>query len=162
MPLADRIAIQFDLAWTGDYNGLINGEVSDRTTAAIKAFQRKRKLKETGVLNEQERASLAAAAKAMQAQVGWRMVDDPVTGARLGLPPGRCRSRARARPAPLVSAQGRWIETFRSEPGTTPPAPEQQKGAVDAARVNLLRRISSSRPARGQRFGRRDRNGCAA
>ena len=33
MPLADRIAIQFDLAWAGDYNGLINGEVSDRTTA---------------------------------------------------------------------------------------------------------------------------------
>ena len=30
MPLADRIAIQFDLAWTGDYNGLINGEVNDK------------------------------------------------------------------------------------------------------------------------------------
>ena len=27
---SDRIAIQFDLAWTGDYNGLINGEASDR------------------------------------------------------------------------------------------------------------------------------------
>ena len=83
---ADRIAIQFDLAWTGDYNGLINGEVNDKTTAAIKAFQRNRKFKETGVLNTQERALLAASAKAKQAQVGWTMVDDPVTGARLGVP----------------------------------------------------------------------------
>ena len=95
------LAIQFDLAWTGDYNGLINGEVSDKTTAAIKAFQRNRKFKETGVLNPQERALLAAAAKAKQAQVGWTMVDDPVTGARLGIPDqARPEQDARARPAP--------------------------------------------------------------
>src|SRR3984893_14729889 len=83
---ADRLAIQFDLAWTGDYNGLANGEANDKTSAAIKAFQRNRKFKETGVLNTQERALLAALAKARQAQVGWTMVDDPATGARLGVP----------------------------------------------------------------------------
>ena len=64
IPLAERIAIQFDLAWTGDYNGLINGEFNDKTIAAIKTFQRDRKFKETGILNPQERALLAAAAKA--------------------------------------------------------------------------------------------------
>ena len=65
IPLAERIAIQFDLAWTGDYNGLVNGEFNDKTTAAIKTFQRDRKFKETGTLNPQERALLAAAAKAV-------------------------------------------------------------------------------------------------
>jgi hypothetical protein len=75
-PLADRLALQFDLAWSGDYNGLINGEINDKTMAAIKTFQHDRKFKETGVLNTQERALLAAVAKAKQAQVGWSLVDD--------------------------------------------------------------------------------------
>ena len=69
-PLADRLALQFDLAWSGDYNGLVNGEINDKTTAAIKTFQHDRKFKETGVLNTQERTLLAALAKAKQAQVG--------------------------------------------------------------------------------------------
>ena len=107
MPLADRIAIQFDLAWTGDYNGLINGEFNDKTIAAIKAFQRNRKFRETGVLNTQERALLAASAKAKQTQVGWTMIDDAVTGARLGLPtkqvPIKSQSKAGTR---WSSAQG--------------------------------------------------------
>src|SRR5215470_12319268 len=68
IPLAERIAIQFDLAWTGDYNGLVNGEFNDKTTAAIQSFQRDRKFKETGTLNPQERALLAATAKAKAAQ----------------------------------------------------------------------------------------------
>ena len=33
-PLADRVALQIDLAWSGDYNGLVNGEINDKTTAA--------------------------------------------------------------------------------------------------------------------------------
>ena len=34
-----REAIQSDLAWVGKYNGLINGEASERLVTAIKAFQ---------------------------------------------------------------------------------------------------------------------------
>jgi len=122
LPLADRIAIQFDLAWVGEYNGLINGEFNDKTIAAIKTYQRNRKFKEAGVLNTQERALLAASAKAKQAQVGWTMVDDDVTGARLGVPskqvpvktPGKTGTR-------WASAQGQvQVETFKvREPGTT-------------------------------------------
>ena len=63
---ADRIAIQFDLAWTADYTGLVTGEVNEKATAAVKTFQRNRKFKETGVLNTQERALLAAASKAWE------------------------------------------------------------------------------------------------
>jgi len=86
IPLTERIAIQNDLAWTGDYNGLINGEFGERAIVAVKSFQKRNGAKETGVLNQPERAALAAAAKPKQEAVGWRMVQDPVTGARLGIP----------------------------------------------------------------------------
>src|SRR5438552_13977586 len=61
MAQADRMAIQSDLAWVGAYNGLIDGEVSDRLVAAIKTFQNDNGGKQTGVLNPQERGALAAA-----------------------------------------------------------------------------------------------------
>jgi len=86
IPLAERIAIQNDLAWTGDYNGLINGEFGERAIAAVKAFQKRNGGKETGVLNQPERAALSSAAKPKQEAVGWRMVQDLATGARLGIP----------------------------------------------------------------------------
>lgn len=81
-----REAIQSDLAWIGKYNGLINGEASDRLVTAIKAFQTDRKSKPTGVLNPQEREQLAASAKKLQANVGWKLIGDPGTGMRTGLP----------------------------------------------------------------------------
>ena len=145
MPLADRLTVQVDLAWTGDYNGLVNGEVNEKTTAAIKAFQRNRKFKETGALTTQERALLAASAKAKQAQVGWSMVDDAVTGARLGIPtkqvPHKNQSKTGTR---WSSAQGQvQVETFRiREPGTTLASVyEQQKKEPSTRRLenNLLR-----------------------
>lgn len=86
MTPARRQAIQSDLAWVGKYNGLINGEASERMVTAIKAFQKSRRAKETGVLNPQERQQLHEAAKKQQAGVGWKMVGDPGTGMRTGLP----------------------------------------------------------------------------
>jgi peptidoglycan hydrolase-like protein with peptidoglycan-binding domain len=86
MAQAERTAIQSDLAWTGHYNGVINGEVSDRMVAAIKAFQKDRGARQTGVLNPQERGTLTDAAKKLQDNVGWKIVTDAVSGARLGLP----------------------------------------------------------------------------
>ena len=86
IPLAERIAIQSDLVWTGDYNGLVNGEFAERAVAAVKAFQKRNGGKETGVLNQPERAALAAAAKPKQDAVGWRIVEDAASGARIGIP----------------------------------------------------------------------------
>src|ERR1700732_4507259 len=54
MAQAERQAIQSDLAWTGHYNGVINGEVRDRMVAAIKSYQTDNGGKPTGVLNPQE------------------------------------------------------------------------------------------------------------
>src|SRR5712664_2804419 len=86
MAQAERQAIQSDLAWVGQYNGAITGDVSERMVAAIKEFQKARGGKPTGVLNPQERGILADTAKRRQESVGWKIVTDPGTGARLGIP----------------------------------------------------------------------------
>jgi peptidoglycan hydrolase-like protein with peptidoglycan-binding domain len=87
MAHADRLSLQSDLAWLGLYNGAINGEVSDRMVAAIKAFQKDHGApRQTGVLNPKERETLSDAARKLQDNVGWKIVSDPQTGARVGLP----------------------------------------------------------------------------
>ncbi|MGN8546020.1 serine protease [Bradyrhizobium sp. 13971] len=86
MAQAERLALQSDLAWVGEYNGAITGDVSERMVNAIKEFQKKRGGKPTGVLNPQERGVLADTARRKQEGVGWRIVTEPATGARLGIP----------------------------------------------------------------------------
>ncbi|GAB1717697.1 MAG: Peptidoglycan-binding domain 1 [Nitrobacter sp.] len=108
MTQAERQALQSDLAWTGHYNGLINGEVSDRLIAAIKTFQKDRGGKQTGVLNPQERSVLTTAARKARSNAGWKTVTDAATGVRLGLP---------TRLAPRQSSAGDGT-TWRSATGT--------------------------------------------
>jgi peptidoglycan hydrolase-like protein with peptidoglycan-binding domain len=86
MAQAERLAIQSDLAWVGQYNGAITGDVSERMVAAIKEFQKQRGGKQTGVLNPQERSVLAETARRRQENVGWKIVNEAGTGARLGVP----------------------------------------------------------------------------
>ena len=86
MAQAERLALQSDLAWVGQYNGAITGEVSERMVAAIKEFQKARGGKQTGVLNPQERSLLAETARRRQDSAGWKIITDTVTGARLGVP----------------------------------------------------------------------------
>jgi hypothetical protein len=122
LSLPERVGIQFDLAFTGHFNGLIDGGFNERTATAIKSFQKSIGARETGALAPPERAQLAANSKAVQERVGWAMVDDKVTGAQLGLPtrqvPRSARSGSGTR---WSSAQGQiQIETFRIRgPGTT-------------------------------------------
>src|SRR5262245_37059512 len=102
LSLSDRIALQSDLTWSGDYNGLANGEFGERSIAAVKAFQKRQGNAETGILNPQERSTLAALAKTKQDKVGWRTVTDPATGARVGMP-------AKLVPQPVPAKSGsRW------------------------------------------------------
>src|SRR6202166_5087475 len=86
MAQAERQAIQSDLAWVGQYNGAITGEVSERMVESIKEFQKARGGKATGVLNPQERSVLAETARRRQDNAGWKIVTDAGTGARLGIP----------------------------------------------------------------------------
>jgi peptidoglycan hydrolase-like protein with peptidoglycan-binding domain len=86
MAQGERLALQSDLAWVGQYNGAITGDVSERMVAAIKEFQKGLGGKQTGVLNPQERGVLAETARRRQENVGWKIVTDPGTGVRLGIP----------------------------------------------------------------------------
>jgi peptidoglycan hydrolase-like protein with peptidoglycan-binding domain len=86
MTQVERLALQSDLAWVGQYNGAITGDVSERMVNAIKEFQKSRGGKSTGVLNPQERGVLAETARRKQESVGWRIVTEPGTGTRLGIP----------------------------------------------------------------------------
>lgn len=86
MGQGERLALQSDLAWVGQYNGAISGDVSERMVAAIKEFQKARGGKPTGVLNPQERGALADTAKRRQENVGWKIVTEAGTGVRLGIP----------------------------------------------------------------------------
>jgi Putative peptidoglycan binding domain len=144
-PPAEAVAVQFDLAWTGDYSTLITGEDGEKTVAAIKSFQKNHRFKETGVLNVQEKAVLAAAAKAKQVQVGWTIVDDAATGARLGIPARQVSIKSQGKSGTRwSSAQGQvQIETFKvREPGTTLAAIYEQQRKEPATRrieINVLR-----------------------
>lgn len=86
MTQPERLALQSDLAWVGEYNGAITGDVSDRMVNAIKEFQKNKGGKPTGALNPQERGVLADTARRKQDSVGWKIVTEPATGARLGIP----------------------------------------------------------------------------
>lgn len=134
MTPSERISIQSDLVWAGHYNGIVNGEFNERAIAAVKAFQAKNGTKQTGVLNPQERGVLAAAAKTKSEAVGWRVVDDLITGARVGVPlklvPQIAQGKSGTR---WSSARGEvQIESFRiREAGTTLAAVfEEQKKEI--------------------------------
>ncbi|RXH19647.1 peptidoglycan-binding protein [Bradyrhizobium guangzhouense] len=86
MAQAERLSLQSDLAWVGQYNGAITGDVSSRMVDAIKDYQKAKGGKPTGVLNPQERAALAETARRKQDSVGWKIVTEMTSGARLGIP----------------------------------------------------------------------------
>jgi hypothetical protein len=83
---SERLALQSDLAWIGAYNGLIDGQASDRLGAATKDYQKSHGGEPTGTLTPQQRTELATQAKTVQVQLGWKIVTDIGSGARLGLP----------------------------------------------------------------------------
>lgn len=128
MSETERFTIQSDLALIGDFEGA-PGNFDEGTIAAVKAFQQRHHNKATGVLAPPERDALAAAAKGPAAAVGWQLIEDPKTGARLGLPeklvpkPGTSRSGSR-----WTSAQGQiQIETFRYTEAALPALFEDEK-----------------------------------
>jgi hypothetical protein len=126
---ADRLAIQANLAWIGVYEGLPGGDIDEGIVEAAKLFQQGRAAKDTGLLDEQQRAQLAAAAAGPQQAVGWRVIDDAATGARFGLPE-KLVSRTGGSPSGSRWASGRGqvqIETFQFGEASLPALFEQEK-----------------------------------
>jgi Putative peptidoglycan binding domain len=145
MPAAERRAVQSDLVWTGDFNGIPSDEFGERSINAVKSYQARIGAAETGILTAEQRAALAATAKAKQESSGFQVVADPVSGVRLAVPVKRVGA---ASPTPRGTrwSSGRGevqIETFRlAEPGTTLTAVfEREKKEPTNRRVeyNLLR-----------------------
>ncbi len=87
LPVAERIAIQSDLIWTGDLSGSIDADFGDRAIAAVRAFQRRNKFDDTGILTPEQRQTLAASMRSRKDYNGWQLVEDVATpGVRLGVP----------------------------------------------------------------------------
>ena len=145
MPLNERLAIQSDLIWSGDYNGGVNGEFGDRAINAVKTFQKRSKGKETGILTPQERDALSAAVRSKQEQVGWKLVEDPVlAGGRLGIPAKLLpQSEQGTNGSRWSSARGEvQIETFREKMAGAQLSElfeEQKKKAKRRVEYNVLR-----------------------
>jgi peptidoglycan hydrolase-like protein with peptidoglycan-binding domain len=103
-------ALQSDLAWTNYYNGLINGEVSDRLIAAIKAFQNDQGGKQTGVLNPQDAAFSPRRREKRGRMSAGRSPPIPLSAFGWACRRGWCRSnraRAKARNGVLQPARSR-------------------------------------------------------
>jgi hypothetical protein len=130
MPADQKLAIEADLAWTGYYQGPPGGDFADeRAIDAVKDFQRAIKAKETGMLDGEERARLAAAAEPRQQAVGWQLIDDPTTGARFGLPEKLVSSLGASRiGSRWTSGHGQIeINDFRLNEASLPALFEQEK-----------------------------------
>lgn len=123
IPVAERLAIQSDLVWSGDLVGGLDPEFGDRAVAAVKSFQKRNKYEENGILTPEQRQTLSGAMRTRKEYNGWRIVEDATTpGVRLGIP-------AKLVPVTEASATGsRWtaargeiqIETFREKMAGSP------------------------------------------
>ncbi len=151
IPEAERLGIQADLAWLGGDDEVPGGDFDESTVDAIKAFQKRNGAKETGVLTDEQRALLAAAVQTRQEAVGWRVIDDHATGARLGLPGKLVPKSGSARTGSRwTSAQGQiQVESFRLREASLSALFDRRRGRRAAAKSATARssRIPSSCPA---------------
>jgi hypothetical protein len=86
LPEPDRRAIQDALVWTGDHNGVSDGNFGKRTRDAISAFAIRAKKPAGGMLDDAGKAALLAAGEKARAAVRFALVTDQRTGIRLGVP----------------------------------------------------------------------------
>jgi hypothetical protein len=112
IPFSQRADVRAALLWAAGEGAFRSG---DQIAAAIDSFRKRNKSSANGALTAQERETLLATAKTRDDQFGWRVVTDPATGIRLGLP-------SKMVPHATLADQGtRWsarhgeiqIETFR-------------------------------------------------
>src|SRR5271165_1905291 len=89
LPPATRRAAQDALVWLGFYNGASDGDFGKRTRDAIVAFELSQKAAGDGVLSAPQLQALMSAADKARAAIGFKVVSDPKTGARIGAPAKR-------------------------------------------------------------------------
>ena len=82
----DRKAAQDALSWLGFYNGVVDGGFGKRTLDAIQAYQSSVKAPPDGMISAKQLTDLKAAAEKARAAIGFKAIDDPATGVRVGAP----------------------------------------------------------------------------
>ena len=86
LPQAERMALQDGLGWLGFYNGVVDGALGKRTIEALIAYQKSLSATADGVVTPKLLGALKSAAVKAKAEVGFKWIDDPATGVRVGAP----------------------------------------------------------------------------
>jgi peptidoglycan hydrolase-like protein with peptidoglycan-binding domain len=86
MPEADRKAVQDALGWLDFYNGAIDGAFGKRTRDSIVAYQQSVSAAPDGIVSPAQLEALKTAAQRARAAVDFALVDDRISGARIGAP----------------------------------------------------------------------------
>ena len=97
LPQATRKAAQEALVWLGLYVGVNDGDFGKRTRDAILAYQTSIKAPADGTLTAPELKALLGGAQKARDAVGFQVVSDPKSGARIGAPLKLINARAGAR-----------------------------------------------------------------
>lgn len=83
---ASRRAVLDALMWTGDYNGVVGVNFGKRGYDGIRAFQKKKNVPQTGILDEAQRQALLAEGKRLRDSVRFAVVTDTRSGMKIGVP----------------------------------------------------------------------------
>jgi hypothetical protein len=86
MPEADRKAVQDALGWLGFYNGAVDGAFGKRTRDAVLAYQTSVGASADGTVSAAQADALKAAAQKARSAVGFQLIDERRSGARIGAP----------------------------------------------------------------------------
>ena len=86
MPEADRKAVQDALGWLDFYNGAVDGAFGKRTRDSIVAYQQSVGAAPDGIVSPAELEALKTAAQRARAAVDFALVDDRISGVRIGAP----------------------------------------------------------------------------
>jgi hypothetical protein len=97
LPEGTRKAVQEALVWLGLYVGVNDGQFGKRTHDAILSFQASVKAPTDGSLSPPLLKALLGAAQKARDAVGFQVVSDPKTGAKIGAPRKLLNARGGAR-----------------------------------------------------------------
>jgi hypothetical protein len=86
MPESDRKVVQDALGWLDFYNGAVDGAFGKRTRDSIVAYQQSVGAAPDGIVSPAAFESLKAAAQRARAAVDFAVIDDRISGARIGAP----------------------------------------------------------------------------
>jgi len=133
MPLAERIGIQFDLAFAGYYNGLINGEFNERSMAACARLQKDNTIPRERCAGGAGARFARAPSRGSSAGTAWRMVEDKAT-ARSVLRPHSSRIDARQERHPAGRRRRARCRSRLPRPRTRRDARHRVRAAEEGSR----------------------------